>query len=510
MCAKASLFIRLLAAGVALSLVSAALAQENTAPTVPGDIQISEITANSARLTWGASTDANGDAVTYLVALRKRVGGVAQAWSAPRESRTTSIICDGLSAGTIYEVQVKATDGKATSAARAKENAFTTLGEVAANHEPSVPGAIEVSNVTARGARVSWGASTDPDGNPIVYLVSLRKRVEGVAQEWLAARESATTSVAYDGLDPETQYEVRVRASDGQAFSAWLVKEFAFRTLALNNGPTKPGEITVSEITARSARIAWEPATAPGPNQVSYEIMLRKRIEGVAQAWVRVGESLNTYRVVEGLSAGTIYDVEVRAWANAVASAYTVKESAFTTLAATDVNSAPTGPELIEVGNITSGSARISWGASTDADGNPITYAVSIRKRIEGVAQAWSDARSVTATSVVWEGLSPNTLYEIRVRASDGKSASNYRIKENAFRTLPVSTVTGSLETGSPTDPRPKLVVIWPVSGTGVLETTDSLQSSSWSRSQEVETDGVQNRVAVPTDSNMRFFRVRQ
>jgi hypothetical protein len=45
--------------------------------------------------------------------------------------------------GTIYEVRVSASDGKATSDGRIKEQAFTTLTELAANQPPRLPAVIQ-------------------------------------------------------------------------------------------------------------------------------------------------------------------------------------------------------------------------------------------------------------------------------------------------------------------------------------------------------------------------------
>jgi hypothetical protein len=52
---------------VLMTLPGASLAQENHAPGMPGPIEVTEVTAPSARISWGASTDLDGDAITYWV-----------------------------------------------------------------------------------------------------------------------------------------------------------------------------------------------------------------------------------------------------------------------------------------------------------------------------------------------------------------------------------------------------------------------------------------------------------
>lgn len=173
-----------------LGFAQTGLAQENLRPTVPGEIQVAEITAHSARISWGESTDPEGGAVAYLVSVRKRLEGGAQAWALAQDTTATALIWDGLSAGATYDVRVQASDGQASSEPRIREGAFQTLEENPANQAPGTPGDIQVTDVSAGSARISWGASADPEGAPVVYAVSVRKRVEGVAQPWQDAREA--------------------------------------------------------------------------------------------------------------------------------------------------------------------------------------------------------------------------------------------------------------------------------------------------------------------------------
>src|ERR1035437_3475570 len=74
---------------VLMALSGASLAQENHAPGMPGPIQVAEVTAHSARISWGAATDLDGDAIAYWVSVRTRIEGIAQPWSAARDTHAT-------------------------------------------------------------------------------------------------------------------------------------------------------------------------------------------------------------------------------------------------------------------------------------------------------------------------------------------------------------------------------------------------------------------------------------
>ena len=336
--------------GLALLLVPFWLsAQENSVPSAPGEIAVSEITAHSALISWGPAVDPNGDSLIYLVWLRKRIEGIAQPWSLPHQTRATHLLWDGLSAGTVYEVKVAASDGRAAGPARIRERAFITLRDVEGNHPPATPRGIEATEVAAHHVRLTWGASTDADHDPITYMVSLRKRVDGAALEWSAPVRTANTSLVWDGLQAETVYDARVRASDGKSLSRWFLKERAFRTTPELSAPSRPGEISVSEVTSTSALIVWGASEGPAGVTLIYDVQVRSRLEGVPQAWQQAAETAELLAHVTGLRPATVYDVQVRAWARGVAGAWAIKERAFITLAHTEINRPPTRPGPLEV-----------------------------------------------------------------------------------------------------------------------------------------------------------------
>jgi hypothetical protein len=486
------------------------LAQDNLPPGAPGEITVTEVTAHSARISWGAAVDPEGDALAYVVYLRKRIEGIAQPWSPPRDTRATFMVWDGLAASTVYEVKVVAYDGHSFGPARIRERAFTTLPDIEGNHPPTTPRGIEATDVGAHRVRLAWGTSTDADNDPITYMVSVRKRVEGVVFEWLPAVRTSGTSIILDGLEAETIYDARVRASDGKSFSRWFLHERAFRTTPELNAPSRPGEIVITGVTSTSATIAWGPATGPAEIRLAYEVQVRARIEGVPQAWQHAAEAANLSVAVTGLRPGTVYDVQARAWAQGVPGAWTIKENAFVTLRASEINHPPTVPGPLEVGELTPFSVRLAWGRSTDPDGDPIRYAVCLRQRIAGVAQPWSVPRETERPAIGWEGLRPETVYEVRIRAWDGRAASDWFLKENAFVTPAARGLVSFLNRPDPaqSDVSPNLMIVWPdTADTQKFESSDTI--NAWVQNLEVETDGTLNRALVPMDSNARFFRVR-
>lgn len=95
----------------------------NTAPTTPGEFTSPAGTLNggvSVSATWGASTDAEGNAITYYPEYRYYKNGVAQAWAAlaNNASLTRALTLSSDKTMDKIEFQVRAFDGSAYSAYR--------------------------------------------------------------------------------------------------------------------------------------------------------------------------------------------------------------------------------------------------------------------------------------------------------------------------------------------------------------------------------------------------------
>jgi hypothetical protein len=109
------------------------------------------------------------------------------------------------------------------------------------------------------------------------------------------------------------------------------------------------------------------------------------------------------------------------------------------------VNTPPTQPGALSASAVTTSSATVSWGASTDAENDTITYQVDYR---QNGASLWSDGGSVTGTSRVLSGLASEQFYDVRVTPNDGSENGPERLASNLFQTsAPIQT--NCLESGA-------------------------------------------------------------
>lgn len=95
---------------------------DTTPPTTPGTPAASNVTANSATLTWTASTDSGGSGLAGYNVYRE------QGTTDPQlgQSATASITLTGLSAATQYQVYVRARDGAGNLSGNSTLATFTT------------------------------------------------------------------------------------------------------------------------------------------------------------------------------------------------------------------------------------------------------------------------------------------------------------------------------------------------------------------------------------------------
>jgi hypothetical protein len=178
----------------------------NVPPTQPGSLSTSAITTSSATVSWGASTDDEGDTITYLVEYRPNG---APSWISAGSTTATSQPLSGLDASQSYDVQVTPNDGSEDGTSRTTLNLFVTDDP---NIPPTQPGALSASAVGINSATVNWGASTDDDGDTITYMVEYRRNG---APAWNSGGSTTETSKSLSGLDPDQAYDVRVTPNDG-------------------------------------------------------------------------------------------------------------------------------------------------------------------------------------------------------------------------------------------------------------------------------------------------------
>jgi endoglucanase len=192
---------------------------DTTAPTAPGQPAASEITTNSVRLTWPASSDPESGIAGYDV-LR---GTDASAVVVATPTSTTAVV-SGLASATAYQFSVRARNGAGLVSALSPAVGVTTAN-VPVDGPPTTPGTPVASAVTSSGATLTWPASADDQGVAGYDVL----RVDGATQTVVATPTSNTVTLS--GLAANTEYTYAVRARDTSGQLSAVSPTVGFRTL---------------------------------------------------------------------------------------------------------------------------------------------------------------------------------------------------------------------------------------------------------------------------------------
>jgi hypothetical protein len=266
---------------------------------------------------------------------------------------------------------------------------------------PTMPGTITVSSVTATGASLKWGPSTDNVG---IEGYRVYRQAAGQSAPSLISTTDAVTSYSATRLYSGTGYTfgvVAIDAADNQS----PMRTVSFTTSAGSDttAPAAPSSSSVSFRVFSSTRIDVVWGASGSSDVAGYRVQRNGTLVG------RV-DLPNTPRFSDtGLAAGTAYSYTISAVDSAGnVSASTTAKSA-TTLAAGKVIIAR-GPYL---SNVTAGSAVVSWWTNLATTG-----AVSIAGR-----QVTDPAGTVQHHAVSVSGLSAGGSYPYTV-SSAGVTAS--------------------------------------------------------------------------------------
>ena len=319
-------------------------ASVSTLPCVPEDASLGSVTSSSARLSWsaapgavsyevmrtGATTPINVSTATaysfsglaagteYTFSVRSRNASGVSGWAeaeattvppapVPSVSGVTASAATlnwtGSKGATSYEVRRGTRGAIVTKTAGARNHFFSGLSAgtryvlyvlsrnangasdwVSATTTPAKPTGLQVTGVTADGARLSWTATRG--------ATSYEVRRTGATTP---VGSSSTMAHEFSGLAAGTQYTFSVRARNASGVSGWA--EARATTI-----PTQPTGLQVTGVTASGARLSWTAVRGA----TSYEV---KR----TGATTPVGSSSTTAHEFSGLAASTQYTFSVRA-----------------------------------------------------------------------------------------------------------------------------------------------------------------------------------------------------
>lgn len=309
-------------------------------------------------------------------------------------------------------------------------------GSVQTNQAPTTPSSISVPSSIMGGSTitVSWGASTDPDGNFEGYIVE-RSTNGGTSwtQIYQGSATSTTNTVAF-GTDT-VMYRVKAYDSEGESSS---YKTSSQITVVNNTAPSAPPAITVpSDVKGGgSLVITWSASTDAENNLSGYK--LERCING-GSSWTQIYTG----------TALTYTDTITKGWTSVQ---YRVKahdpysESSYTVSATRTVDN-NTAPAITcstanggNLGTKTSGFS-VSYSVS-DADNDTVTVTEKMDGTVKRTYTATNGGSNSFAVTGEYFQKLLNGSHTIVISATDNKATTNYTI----YFTKSVTTAVITLE----------------------------------------------------------------
>lgn len=376
----------------------------------------------SDSLVWQEAIDLDGDLVKYDVYL----GTEAQAQTvvSTRQERTSYI--PELTPGTTYFWKIIAQDG-AEGTSESDVWSFTTLSS---NNPPGAFNLLAPVNGATDNLYIDflleWESSTDPDGDAVTYDVLLSTNADPTTV--ISSDQTGTTYGPT--LTNGTTYYWKVVAKDGKGGTRESAV-WSFTTLNY-----EPGEISLTAPddaepdVALDASLIWEAPYDQDGDTLTYDVYFGTDAD--PSAIVSNGQINTTYS--PSLTENTTYYWKIVAHDGKGGMGYSPVWS-FTTLSS---NNPPGAFSLTYPANgainIAHDDTLLTWNASSDPDGDPVTYDVLLSTS--------SNPTTVVSTAQAGTSFAPSLLqgytYYWKVVAKDDKGGT--RESETwSFTTVPAS-----------------------------------------------------------------------
>ncbi len=380
-----------------------------TAPNAPVATGATNITETGFTANWNAVAGATGyfldvatdQAFTNLVAgfSNKAVAG-------------TSDAVTGLTANTDYFYRVRATNGTLTSN---NSNVISTKTAAPAPVAPDAPVATAATSITETGFTANWNAVAGATGYflDVATDQAFTNLVAGFSNKAVAGTSDAVT-----GLAANTDYFYRVRATNGQLTSVnsnVISTKTAAPTTPEPTAPDAPVATAATSITETGFTANWNAvAGATGYFlDVATDQAFTNLVAGFSNKTVN-----GTSDAVTGLTANTDYFYRVRATNGQLASG---NSNVISTKTAAPAPVAPNAPVATAATNITETGFTANWNAVAGATGYLLDVATD--QAFANLVAGFNN-KTVNGTSDAVTGLTANTDYFYRVRATNGQLAS--------------------------------------------------------------------------------------
>ena len=417
-------------ATTAVTITVTDVAEPPAAPAAPA-VTATSASTTSVDVTWTAPANPGKPAISGYD-LRYRAG-ITGSWTDGPQNRTgASASIASLTAGTSYQVQVRATNAEGDGPWSDSGSGSTGTSSNAAPTFANPTATRSVPENSAAGTNVgAVVTATDTDvGDTLAYTL---EGADAVSFDIVSTSGQIRTrpGVTYDH-EAKSSYSVTVKADDGNAGTATIAVTITVTDVAEPPAAPAAPTVTATSASTTSLDVTWTAPANPGKPAISgYD--LRYRV-GTSGSWTdgpqnRTGASAS----IASLTAGTSYQVQVRATNAEGDGPWSASGSGST---GTSSNAAPDAPRSLtaEGGNQ---EVTLRWLAPASNGGSAILR-YQYRRRYGSQAYGnWTDIANsapgeANGNSYTVTGLLGNAQYRFEVRAvnTGGPGAESNEVVE--------------------------------------------------------------------------------
>lgn len=353
-------------------------------------------------LSWSASTDADGDSISYQV----RVGIAPSVDNLLNRTETSaSTVLTSLSYGTTYNWSVRACDSTSACTAWTASDEF-----LVSNAVPAIT-SVSLTPVTAFNTSTMFCAPSgvsDPDGDSVSLTYNWYKNggLLSVHTNYLDSSYSVKGDVLRCGVVP----------FDGISSGA---QTDSLNVTIVDSPPTMPAGAGPQTTHTLSPVLSFVKGTDADDETVMTSICVRSSLPFGTTGCVFTSSTSSQAFSVNNLSyGGSSRSYYVRMWSQGSSNEYYDSYLNVT-------NAQPTAPSNGAVANLHDRTPLFTWTPGTDADGDLVQTVVCV-----GTASDYSDCSVVNTNTTAGSYEIPSTLafgtpYYVKLVSRDGTGASN-------------------------------------------------------------------------------------
>ncbi len=373
---------------------------DSPSPLAPPVLTVAGATGSTITVSWTADPNVERYSLSYKPAN-------STTWKNVNVGTETSYTIAGLELSSDYHVRLKAIGDDIYY--KSVYSAIISAQTSSIPDEPDGPvplatPILTVANATGSTITISW------DAIPNAERYSLSYKLAG-ATTWTNKNVGTETSYTITGLELSSDYEVRLKAiGDGDnyksVYSAIISAQTDSTPDPVGPVPLATPVLTVEGATGSTITVSW--GAIPNADRYSLSYKLAS-----ATTWTNKNVGTNVSCMITGLEVNSEYEIRLKAVGDGIS-----YKSVYSAIISAQTNSTPDVPDgpvplatpVLTVGDATGTTITVSW----DAVPNAVRYSLSYKL---ASATTWTNKNVGTATSYTITGLTPDTWYDVRLKA---------------------------------------------------------------------------------------------